>query len=73
VGLRWMGGKGDGLSDDRIIIGFGGGLGTQLQVEVEVDRQQVEGRGSRPGKVEVEDIDDKSTNKRSKCGHEMTD
>jgi hypothetical protein len=43
------------------------------QVKVEVDRQQVEGRGSRPGKFEVEDIDDKSTNKRSKCGCEMTD
>jgi hypothetical protein len=41
--------------------------------KVEVDRQQVEGRGSRPGKVEVKDIDDKSTNKRSKCGHETTD
>jgi hypothetical protein len=33
----------------------------QLMVEVEVYQQQVEGRGSRPGKVEVEDIDGKST------------
>jgi hypothetical protein len=45
----------------------------RLTVEVEVDRQQVEGRGSRPGKVEVEDIDDKSIDKRSKCGRETTD
>jgi hypothetical protein len=29
------------------------------QVEVEVDRQQVEGQGSRLGKVEVENIDKK--------------
>jgi hypothetical protein len=44
----------------------------QLTVEVEVDRQQVEGQGSRPGKVEVEDINDKSTEKRLKCGRETT-
>jgi hypothetical protein len=38
-----------------------------------VDRQQVKDQGSRPGKVEVEDSDDKSTEKRSKCGRETTD
>jgi hypothetical protein len=43
------------------------------QVEVEVDRQQVEGKGSQLGKFEVEYIDDKSTDKRSKCRREMTD
>jgi hypothetical protein len=49
------------------------GQGGLTSVKVEVDRQQVEGQGSRPGKVKVEDIDNESTNKRSKCRREMTD
>jgi hypothetical protein len=36
------------------------------QVEVEVGRKQVKGRGSRLGKVEVEDIDGNSIEERSK-------
>jgi hypothetical protein len=43
------------------------------QVDVKVDQQKFEGRENRSGKFEVEDIDDKSTNKRSKCGHETTE
>jgi hypothetical protein len=43
------------------------------QVEVKVDELQVEGRGSRPSKVEFEDIDGNSTDKRLKCECEMTD
>jgi hypothetical protein len=40
---------------------------------IEVDRHQVEGRGSRPSKVEVEDVNDKSIDKRLKCGRETID
>jgi hypothetical protein len=38
----------------------------RLTVKIKVDRQQVEGRGSQPSKVEVEDINDKSNEKRLK-------
>jgi hypothetical protein len=58
------------VEEDRLMVEGQGGL---TSVKVEVDRQQVEGQGSRPGKVKVEDIDNESTNKRSKCGHDMTD
>jgi hypothetical protein len=43
------------------------------EIRVKVDRLMVEGQGSWPGKVKVEDIDSKSTDKRSKYGHETND
>jgi hypothetical protein len=45
----------------------------RVKVEVEVDRKNVEDRWSQSGKFEVEDINNKSTEKRSKCRHEMND
>jgi hypothetical protein len=43
------------------------------KILVEVNRLMVEGRGSRSSNVEVKDIDDKSIDKRLKCGRKMTD
>jgi hypothetical protein len=55
---------------DRLMIEGRGGSTT---VKVKVDRKQVEGQGSRLRKFKDKDIDDKSTDKRLKCGHEKTD
>jgi hypothetical protein len=43
----------------------------QQQVEVEVD--QVDGRGIRSGKFKVKYIDDMSTEKSLECGNDTTD
>jgi hypothetical protein len=48
------------------------GQGGSTTVKVKVVRQQVEGRGHGPGKVEFEYINDKSTEKRLKCRHDTT-
>jgi hypothetical protein len=58
---------------DRLMVEVKVDRHHRQQVEFELDRHQVEGRGSRPGKFEVEDIDAKSTDKRSKCGSETND